>query len=554
MANREQYIIELIDKGVSSGLSDVAKNVQALRDKMDGLSDKIGDNKTGIAGRLGGIARIVGWGAVAGGIGFVGKKVIELGAGMEQTRLSFSTFMGDTEKANKLIGELNQFANVTPFDNAEVLKSGQMLLSAGMSADKVTSSLRMIGDVASGVSMPLDELSQIYMKAMNKGKLQAEELNQMSERGIPLMQELARMTGLSKMEVYKLAETGAITSDILQTAFQNMTSEGGVYFNLMEKQSQTVQGRWSTVVGNLQTLGIKLGEMLLPVIGAFVDFAGYLVQNKSLLKDLAIVIGIAGASFLVFKGIMLASAVATSGMTIAQYALNLAMSLNPIGLIVTGIGLLIAGVVLAIRHFKTWGETVLRTIPGVGLLIDLIISFRNNWNSIKNAFSSGGIIAGLKRIGATIIDFLLKPFEGFINLVSKIPGMGFLKEKNDKLMKTIRERLGIVTSVEGKQKTTEKEKEKKQVTTTANKRTADGLYKIQAGGTKGKKLTPKASNLKSGVSEIQAGAPKTFNINIGSLIKEQKFETVKNMDEMKIIIKNEVSRLLLGVVNDVQTT
>jgi tape measure domain-containing protein len=553
MANREQYIIELIDKGVSSGLSDVAKNVQALRDKMDGLSNQVGDGKTGLAGRLGGIAKIVGWGAVAGGIGFIGKKVIELGTGMEQTRLSFSTFMGDTEKANKLIGELNNFANVTPFDNAEVLKSGQMLLSAGMSADKVTSSLRMIGDVASGVSMPLDELSQIYMKAMNKGKLQAEELNQMSERGIPLMQELARMTGLSKTEVYKLAENGKITSDVLQQAFSNMTSSGGVYFNLMEKQSKTVQGRWSTVVGNLQTLGIKLGEMLLPVIGAFVDFAGYIVQNKKLLKDIAIVVGIATGAFLVFKGIMIASAMATSGMTIAQYALNLAMSLNPIGLIVTAIALLIAGVVLAIRHFNTWGETVLRMIPGVGLLIDMIQSFRNNWESIKNAFSSEGILGGLKRIGASIVDFMLKPLERFINLVSKIPGMGWLKEKNDKLMKSVREKLGIVTPIEPKKETV-KQKETKKTTVEANKRTADGMYKLTGGADEKSKLSTKASNLKSGVSEIQAGAPKTFNINIGSLIKEQKFETVKNMDEMKIIIKNEVSRLLLGVVNDVQTT
>jgi tape measure domain-containing protein len=401
--------------------------------------------------------------------------------------------------------------------------------------------------------MPLDELSQIYMKAMNKGKLQAEELNQMSERGIPLMQELARMTGLSKTEVFKLAETGAITSDVLQQAFQNMTSQGGVYFNLMEKQSQTVQGRWSTVVGNLQTLGIKLGEMLLPVIGAFVDFAGYIVQNKKLLKDIAIVVGIATGAFLVFKGIMIASAMATSGMTIAQYALNLAMSLNPIGLIVSAIALLIAGIVLAIRHFETWGETVLRMIPGVGLLIDMIQSFRNNWESIKNAFSSEGILGGLKRIGASIVDFMLKPLERFINLVSKIPGMGWLKEKNDKLMKSVREKLGIVTPIEPKKETV-KQKETKKTTVEANKRTADGMYKLTGGADKKSKLSTKASNLKSGVSEIQAGAPKTFNINIGSLIKEQKFETVKNMDEMKIIIKNEVSRLLLGVVNDVQTT
>lgn len=547
MANREQYIIELIDKGVTSGLSDVAKNVDELRRKMDGLSSQVGDNKTGIAGRLGGLAKIVGWGAVAGGIGFVGKKVIELGSGMEQTRLSFGTFMGDTEKANALIGELNNFANITPFDNAEVLKSGQMLLSAGMSADKVTSSLRMIGDVASGVSMPLDELSQIYMKAMNKGKLQAEELNQMSERGIPLMQELARMTGLGKDQIYGLAEKGAITSDVMTQAFQNMTSQGGVYFNLMEKQSQTVQGRWSTVVGNLQTLGIQLGEMLLPVIGAFVDFAGYLVQNKQLLTDLGIVIGIAGGAFLVFKGIMLASAIATSGMTIAQYALNLAMSLNPIGLIVTGVALLIAGIVMAVRHFDSWGETLLFIMGPIGWIVSAIKKLYDAWDSIVSAFKSDGIIGGLKRIGAVLLDVILSPLQKMFEFF----GLDSFSEG----IKKMRKNLGIEVDV--KKKVTEKtikEDEKKKQTAVANKRTADGITKLTGGKDKKSKLTTKASSLKSGVSEIQAGAPKTFNINIGSLIKEQKFETVKNMDEMKIIIKNEVSRLLLGVVNDVQTT
>ena len=83
-------------------------------------------------------------------------------------------------------------------------------------------------------------------------------------------------------------------------------------------------------------------------------------------------------------------------------------------------------------------------------------------------------------------------------------------------------------------------------------RTKDGGLKIEA--ISKIKKAKKASNISSGLSEIQNGAPKTFNINIGSLIKEQSFTQVKDLSDIKNIIKDEVSKLLLGVVNNVQTT
>jgi len=539
---------------------------------MDGLQDKIGNGSNGVSGGFSKLTSLaMRFGAVAG-VGIMAKKVVSLGADMEQTRVAFGTFMGDTEKGNTLIAKLNEFANFTPFDNAEVIKSGKMLLSAGMSSDKISTSLKTLGDIASGVAMPLDELSQIYSKSMNKGKLQAEELNQISERGIPLMAELSRMTGKSTAEIYKLAESGSITSDVLTTAFQNMTSEGGTYFNLMEKQSQTLGGKWSTMVGQLQTIGIKLGEALIPVLSKLVEFGLKIIQNKELLKDIAIVVGIVTGGFIAFKIAMGVASLVTGGFSTAFATLNAIMWANPIGVIIGAIVLLTTAVVLIIRHWNEWKETIFTFIDVIlllsgplGMIILIFKKIYQSWDKIKEAFTGKGIIEGIKEIGRTILDAILEPLQK----VAEFFGMDTIA----KGIEGIRNKAGIVTNekvkISGPSSYSDYQKTQtmgllpknngilglvdslpKQKPVTTNKRTADGGFEIKDAGGK----TKKNSNVKSGLSEIKAGAPKTFNINIGSLIKEQNFETVKDMSDISTIVKNEVSRLLFGVVNDVQTT
>ena len=546
--NREEYIISLIDRGVKSGLTDIGASVDDLRKKFDDIKGNVGGKKGGLMGALGGLTSMLGGLGAVAGVGFLGKQIISLGANMEQTKVAFATFMGDTEKANALIGQLNEFANITPFDNAEVINSARGLMSAGLSAEKVTETLGTLGDIASGVAMPIEDLAQIYSKSMNKGKLQAEELNQLSERGIPLMQELARMTGKNKGELYKMAEQGAITSDVLQQAFKNMTSEGGMYFGLMDKQSQTTAGKWSTLVGQLQTLGIKLGEMLLPVISRLVDFGSAILNNKKLLGDIAIVVGVLAGAFVVYKTAMLISSAVTLGMSGAMATLNAIMYANPIGVIVGAIALLVTGVVLAIRHFESWGEILLFLASPLGWIVILIKKLYDNWDGIKKAFTDGGIIAGLKKIGAVILDVVLSPLQKIFDLL----GMDTMAKQ----IKETRKKLGIDVDVK---KTTTEEKKKATnplagtMTRDRKGRTKDGAFVLEDVKPKGKK-GKKGSNLKSGLSEITASAPKTFNINIGSLVKEQKFETIKDMSEIKTIVKNEISRILLGVTNDIQTT
>jgi tape measure domain-containing protein len=560
-SNREQYIVELIDRGVTSGLKDIAKDVQKLREKMDGLDNTVGKpSGGGLAGSLAGLGRIVGWGALVAGAGMLGREIYQLGANMEQTRVSFGVFMGDQKKANDLIAQMQSFGKVTPYETTELLNSSRLLLSAGIEATKIPSYMKVIGDVASGTNVPIEEMSQIFMKVTNKGKLMTEELNQFSERGVPLIAELSKMYGISRAEVYKLGEQGLITSDVMNQAFTNMTSSGGIFHDMMNKQSQTTAGKMSTFVDNLKILGLKLADMLLPAVNAFIDFGTYIMDNKKLLGDIAIVLGIATGAFVAFKIAMFASTLATSGMTVAQYALNLAMSLNPIGLIVIAISALVAGVILVIRHFNEWGAVLSFLSVPFGLIIGLIQSLRRNWDGIKEAFSSGGILAGLKKIGTVILDVLLMPIQQLLELIAKIPGMESLAGGGADWIKNFRKKLGLVVPEETKKvvKDNQLKFEKipgvgdtqlKAIGNDQKLKTANKLIKDK------KEKTGKTdTNLKSGISEITAGAPKVFNINIGSLINEQSFTTNKDFSEIKTQIKAEISRLLLGVVNDVQTT
>jgi hypothetical protein len=351
-----------------------------------------------------------------------------------------------------------------------------------------------------------------------------------------------------------------------------MTSEGGTYFNLMEKQSQTLGGKWSTMVGQLQTIGIKLGEALIPALSKLVEFGLKIIQNKGLLKDIAIVVGIVTGGFVAFKIAMGIAALVTGGFSTAFAALNAVMWANPIVVIIGALVLLTAAVVLIIRHWNEWKETIFTFIDVIlllsgpfGMIILIFKKIYQSWEKIKEAFTGKGIIAGIKEIGRTILDAILEPLQK----VAEFFGMDSISEG----IKSIRRNAGISLQSEavGPQNMAEYQKTQtmgllpqqtqsgllgvvnstyKPKPVTTNKRTADGGLDIKGVGGK----TKKDSNVKSGLSEIKAGAPKTFNINIGSLIKEQNFETVKDMSDISTIVKNEVSRLLFGVVNDVQTT
>lgn len=267
----------------SDGIKDVASEAGKAADRVEQIGKsgeesasaltKLGSRGVsalksvgkGILDAVGGFAKYAAMAGVAAAA-TAGIATIKFGADLEQTRLQLQVMLGDVEKGNALLKEFNTFANVTPYSNDEVVKAGKVLLSYGMSVAEIRSTLKSAGDVSAATGKDFEELSAIIGKVYAKGVADSEALNQMSEAGIPIVKELGNMYGVTARQVYKMAENGKLASSIVLAAFQRMTSQGGMFFDMMDKQSRTLKGAWSTFTGQMQYAAAVVGEQLLPLL------------------------------------------------------------------------------------------------------------------------------------------------------------------------------------------------------------------------------------------------------------------------------------------------
>ncbi|MFA6842949.1 MAG: tape measure protein, partial [Bacilli bacterium] len=245
----------------TADISQYRSEMQVLKQSTSGVVGEIRNSFAAIAGlSLAGI-----------GVKELVSDIIKLGAEMQQTRTSFEVMLGSADAAGKVIAELNNFADYTPFDNAEVIKSGRLLMNAGVATEELSAKLTTLGNIAAGAQVPLTDMVAIYAKAANKGKVQAEELNQMAERGVPVMQALAKTLGRTTQEILDMGSKGQLSFALLDEALASLSSEGGKYFGLMEKQSQNLAGRWSAVAAAIRNTGIAIGEEAIPALSAALE-------------------------------------------------------------------------------------------------------------------------------------------------------------------------------------------------------------------------------------------------------------------------------------------
>jgi tape measure domain-containing protein len=188
-------------------------------------------------------------------VGGLAKKIFDLGAAQQQTNVAFKTFLGSAERAKKLIAELTKFSIVTPFTPDQVFRSAKTLLAFGVEADKIIPTLKQLGDVSAGTGKDLTEMAVIFGQIRSTGRLMGQDLLQLINAGFNPLQVIAVKTGRSVADLKKDMEKGLISFDMVDDAFKSATSEGGLFFNLMEAQSQTVSGKLSTIQGNIEEIG-----------------------------------------------------------------------------------------------------------------------------------------------------------------------------------------------------------------------------------------------------------------------------------------------------------
>ncbi len=246
-------------------------SVRAQLGQLNQTADKAQGGFSKLKNALGGAAAAFGGIQIAGAALNFGKGALDAVSSYESLNISFETFLGNADQAKKTLAELETFSAATPFTSEQVSNAGKALLAFGEPVDNLSVTLERLGDVSSATGKDFNELAVIYGKARVQGTLFAEDINQLTEAGVPIIDEFAKQFGVSTDQVKKLGSEGKISFKNLEEGLRSMTSEGGRFFGLTDKLGQSTAGRISTLEDNFAKLQRSIGEGLLPVFEFLID-------------------------------------------------------------------------------------------------------------------------------------------------------------------------------------------------------------------------------------------------------------------------------------------
>ena len=294
---------------------------------------------------------------ISAALGGTGIAAIKLAGNLEQTQLALEVLLGDAAKATQIKNEWTQLASSTPFSSSDIDSAGKKLLAFNIEAEKVTDTLRRIGDISAATGSSISDIADIYGKAAVQGRLFAEDINQFQGRGIPVVQSLAKVLGVAETEVRDLVTQGKVGFPELEAAFKNMTDEGGQFSGMMDKLSQSTLGKFSTTMDNAKLALASFGEVMLDsahdVLAAGDELFLWLQDmddgTKRFIVSFGGVAAMAGPVVLSIKAINAAMA---------------ALAANPIILgvigVTAGIGLIAAAVNKAQHQFEDFSTSIAR--------------------------------------------------------------------------------------------------------------------------------------------------------------------------------------------------
>lgn len=308
-----------------------------------------------------------------------GSDVIEATGKMQQLQVALSTILQDKSKADQLIADIVQFAAKTPFNLDDVATGAKQLLAYGSSADKVIEELSMLGDVASGLQIPIGQLIYLYGTLRTQGRAMTVDIRQFAGRGIPIYEELAKVLGVSKDQVGELVKEGKVGFKEVEQAFKNMTSEGGKFANLMENSAGTWPQRLSNIEDTLFQKMNEFGNKYKEVFEFGIGTAEDLVES---LDDVLSVMGGLIAAYGTYKAALITAAV-------AQKAVGFVESIRLIGMYRKELGLATA----AQQAFNLASKsnvyvTLLAALVGIGTAVYMFTKRTNEATAAQETLNS----------------------------------------------------------------------------------------------------------------------------------------------------------------------
>lgn len=206
-------------------------------------------------------------------IGLFGKAMISAASHVQLLEISLSTMLGSAAEAKKFMGELFDFAAETPlFQIEEIGTQAKKLLATGFKQPEIIPMLKMLGNVAAGANVPLERIVLNFSQVRAQGKLTGRELRDFAVAGVPLLDQLSKITGKTTGEIFKMIRSSQIPFAMVVKAFENMTGAGGLFHDLQQKMANTTKGRFNKLLDNLFLLRVELGTRILPLADKLITF------------------------------------------------------------------------------------------------------------------------------------------------------------------------------------------------------------------------------------------------------------------------------------------
>ena len=260
-------------------------NSQLQRDARQStrILNSIGDTAEAEGARIDNMARKVAAGVgIAFGLREAGQfvsKMAQIRGQFQQLEVAFETMLGSKEKADALMAQMIETAATTPFSLESVSQGAKQLLAYGTAAEDVQETITRLGDIAAGLSIPLNDLVYLYGTTMVQGRLFTQDMRQFMGRGIPLVEELAKQFGVAKEEISEMVTAGRVGAEEVQKALWTMTNEGGKFGGLMEKQSKTITGQISNLEDAVDVMFNEMGRSQEGAINAVISTGAFLVEH-----------------------------------------------------------------------------------------------------------------------------------------------------------------------------------------------------------------------------------------------------------------------------------
>ncbi|WP_159467937.1 tape measure protein [Dyadobacter sp. 3J3] len=375
----------ILNSQFNAAIEDMSNRIRALTNTAATESTKVND-------AFGKLATLAGGAFAFTQLATLPQKLIQVRGEFQQLEIAFETMLGNKTKSDALFADVVKLAATTPFNLKEVATGAKQLLAYGVASEDVTKTMTKLGDIASGLSIPLNDLTYLYGTTRTQGRLFSADLNQFVGRGIPLIRLLSDQFGVAESEVKNLVEAGKVGFPEVEKAINTLTQSGGMFSGLMEKQSKSLTGLYSNFEDSVEQAFNNIGKSQEGLLASGIGFATTLVQNyEPILDVLKVLVATYGAYKAAIVATAAVQAIAASVGPVklffelagtiksaadAQALFNLVTGLNPY--VVAGAALV--GLITAVALFRdttTQAEKAQQRIADVNNVVSQSLSGEN---------------------------------------------------------------------------------------------------------------------------------------------------------------------------------